>query len=63
MDEFYNLIFKEYDNSTIIKGKKETKVGEIIKEYFKRIEKSNLMVNNVSNIYFIYTGKTIQLID
>ena len=63
MDEFYSLIFKEYENLIIINEKKETKIGEIIKEYFKRIEKSNLMVNNVSNIYFIYNGNSIQLND
>ena len=31
MDVFDNIIFKEFVNSIINRGKKETKVGEIIK--------------------------------
>ena len=51
----YNLIFKGFgDKPTVIKENGETKIGEIIREYLKKIEKSNLLENNVSNILFLY---------
>ena len=58
--ELYNLIFKDYANSTVIVEKGETKIGEIIKKYLKKIEKTNLVENNVSNIYFYYNDKIIK---
>ena len=55
----YNLIFKGFEKSIALVEKGETKISELIKIYFKRIEKSNLLVNNVSNIYFIYNTNVI----
>ena len=61
MDQIsYNLIFNGFDKSVVLVEKGGTKISELIKTYFKRIEKSNLVVNNVSNIYFVYNGITIQ---
>ena len=57
---FYNLVFKGYENITVFIEKGETKVGEIIKKYLEKIKKSNLIVNNVSNIYFMYKACTIK---
>jgi serine/threonine protein kinase len=59
----YNLIFNGFDKSLVFVENVETKISELIKIYFKRIEKSNLVVNNVSNIYFLYNGQTIQTND
>ena len=55
----YNLIFNGFEKSIALVEKGETKISELIKIYFKRIEKSNLLVNNVSNIYFIYNTNVI----
>ena len=64
MDQIsYNLIFNGFEKSIALVEKGETKISELIKIYFKRIEKSNLVVNNVSNIYFLYNGQTIQTND
>jgi len=52
----FNIFFKEYDNLTLIAEKGETKIGELIKKYFEKIKKSNLMVNNVDIIYFTYNA-------
>ena len=61
MDQIsYNLIFNGFDKLLVLVEKGGTKISELIKTYFKRIEKSNLVVNNVSNIYFVYNGITIQ---
>ena len=61
MDQIsYNLIFNGFDKLLVLVEKGGTKISELIKAYFKRIEKSNLVVNNVSNIYFVSNGKTIQ---
>ena len=59
----YNLIFNGFEKSIALVEKGETKISELIKIYFKRIEKSNLVVNNVSNTYFLYNGQTIQTND
>ena len=57
---YFNLIFKGEDGSDYVFTEKgETKIGEIIKKYFEKIEKSNLIINNVSNIHFIYNGESI----
>ena len=55
----YNLIFSGFDKLIALVENGGTKISELIKIYFKRIEKSNLVVNNVSNIYFIYNTKVI----
>ena len=59
MDETYSIQFKgdKYIN-IVLEGK--TTLSELIEIYFKRIGKSNLLVNNIENIYFIYNGETIQ---
>jgi len=60
-ENLYTLIFKDFsDNIINIIEKGETKIGEIIKKYFKKIEKSNLLENNVSNILFIYSAICIE---
>jgi len=56
----YNLVFKDYDNLTVFREKGETKISEIIKKYFEKIKKSNLMVKDISNIYFIYRAISIK---
>ena len=59
--DMYNLVFKDFDNNkTIIIENGETKIGEIIKKYFKIIEKLNLLENNVSNILFLYNAILIE---
>jgi len=58
-DEQYNLIFQGFGNPIALVEKGGTKISELIKIYFKRIEKSNLLVDNVSNIYFTYNTKII----
>jgi len=60
-NRLYNLIFKGCgDKPTVIKGNGETKIGVIIREYLKKIEKSNLLENNVSNILFLYDAILIE---
>ena len=57
----YNLLFKDFDGKlTVIKENGETKIGEIIKKYFKIIKKSNLLENNISNILFLYNTILIE---
>ena len=34
-----------------------------MQKYYSRIEKSNLSINNVSNIYFIYNAQQIKIED
>ena len=50
MDETYSIQFKgdKYIN-IVLEGK--TTLSELIEIYFKRIGKSNLLVNNIENMY------------
>ena len=50
--EKYNIIFKGIVYVSII-FKRNAKIKDIIKEYFKTIKKENLLIKNVDNIYFI----------
>ena len=57
---FYNAIFNDGGLEKInIRFKRGTKIEEIIKGYFKRIQKENLLVQNIDNIYFISNGKML----
>ena len=58
-EEKYSIQFRGENYVNIVENG-ETKFGELIATYFKRIEKPNLLVNNVENIYFIYNGHTIK---
>ena len=57
-EEKYSIQFRGENYVNIVENG-ETKLGEIITTYFKRIEKPNLLISNVENIYFIYNGHTI----
>jgi len=52
----YNVIFKENVRNINIVFKRGTKIKDIIKQYFIRIQKPNLIAQNIDNIYFICNG-------
>ena len=53
----YNIIFKNYSGSDIcISLDKNETIENLIKIYFKRNEKQNLITNNFEKTYFIYNG-------
>ena len=55
----YTFIFQ--DNQNIYIGAEiNTKIGELIKMYFKKIKKPNLLSKNNENIYFLYNGQKIE---
>ena len=56
---FYNFIFKGYPDDIIIAVKQGTKLKDLIKQYFEGIQKSNLLINNFDNIYFLIDAKII----
>ena len=56
---FYNFIFQGYPEDIIITVKQGTKLNELIKQYFEKIQKSNLLLNNFDNIYFLIDAKII----
>ena len=57
---YYNAIFNDGGLEKVnLKFKRGTKIEDIIKDYFKRIQKENLLVQNVDNIYFISNGKML----
>ena len=60
MSNYYNAIFNSGKIDKInIKVKRGTIISDIIKEYFKRISKTNLLVQNIDNIYFVANGKIL----
>ncbi len=57
---YYNALFNAGNLERInIKIKRGTIISDIIKEYFIRINKPNLLLKNIDNIYFISNGKIL----
>ena len=56
---FYNFIFQGYPEDIIITVNQGTKLKDLIKQYFEKIQKSNLLLNNFDNIYFLIDAKII----
>ena len=56
---FYNFIFQGYPEDIIITVKQGTKLKDLIKQYFEKIQKSNLLLNNFDNIYFLIDAEII----
>lgn len=56
---YYNFIFKGYPDDITITVKEGTKLNELIKLYFEKTQKPNLLINNFENIYFLIDAKMI----
>ena len=56
----YSFIFRGTYQDIFIAVKGSTTIGELISLYFNRIQKSNLLINNIDNTYFIYNSHTIE---
>ena len=52
--KFINVIFNDALQKINIIFKRGTKIKDIIEGYFKRIQKTNLLVNNIDNILFLF---------
>jgi len=61
INKIYNIIFINDCGERInIIANSDTKIGDLIKEYFKRMEKSNLLLKNFENIYFFYNNGKLE---
>ena len=58
-DIYYNFVFDNGIENIILCVKKETTIKELFERYFKKKEKSNLLINNFERTYFHYNGKKI----
>ena len=59
----YTFIFQGEIEKLYIEAEKDTKIGELIRKYFQRIEKPNLLSQNAENTYFLYNGRKIENCD
>ena len=58
---FYNIIFINESGERInIVVNADTKIGDLIKEYYKRIQKTNLLYKNFENIVFFYNNEKLE---
>ena len=57
--EIYAFIFQGEIERIYIETGGDTKIGDLIKNYFQRIKKSNLLSQNHENTYFMYNSKKI----
>ena len=55
--QYYNFIFKGEPEDIILAVKRDTTINQLFKNYFQKIQKPNLYINNIDNIYFIINGK------
>ena len=54
----FNVIFKnDSGEQKIFIVNRGVKIKEIIKAYFREMQKMNLLVNNIENILFFFDGK------
>ena len=57
---YYNAVFDDGSiNKINLTVKRGTKIKYIIAEYYKRIQKTNLLVQNIDNIYFVSNTKRL----
>ena len=56
----YNIYFYNGSEIILITIEKEKTIEELINEYFKRKEKSNLSIENIENTYFIFNSEIIK---
>ena len=58
----YNFYFHDDSNNTVVLvvDINKTTINDLIKLYFQRIEKGNLMVDNIENIYFMWNLQKIK---
>ena len=57
ISQYYNFIFKGEPEDIILVIKREATINQLFKNYFEKIQKPNLYINNFDNIYFIINGK------
>ena len=58
----YNFYFHDDSNNIVVLvvDINKTTINDLIKLYFQRIEKGNLMVDNIENIYFMWNLQKIK---
>ena len=61
--EIYSLVFNGEIERIYIEAEGQIKIGELIKNYFQRIKKSNLLSQNDENTYFMYNSNKIKNVD
>ena len=61
--EIYSFVFNGEIERIYIEAEGQIKIGELIKNYFQRIKKSNLLSQNDENTYFMYNSNKIKNVD
>ena len=56
-DEYHVIFTNDSGNKMIMKIKRGTKMKDIIIDYFRKMQKTNLLNNNIENTYFIHNAK------
>ena len=59
-NKFYTFLFYNGNDSTVINIEKGASIKDLIKKYFERKEKVNLLSDNFENTYFHYNGTKIK---
>ena len=54
--DYYSIVFKTVNEKLLITVKRNTTIKELIRQYFERKKKSNLLVDNFEYLYFTYNG-------
>ena len=57
--EIINIIFNNFGKNISLSLKKGTTIQELINQYYEKIEKGNLVDENIEKTYFIYNNQTI----
>lgn len=55
-NEIYTFIIKGLNKKIAINVPGDTKISQLFEKYLEKIQKKNLLINNIDNIYFVYNA-------
>jgi len=58
-NEVYTIIIQGLNQKIVLNVPGNTKISQLFEQYLERIQKKNLLINNIDNIYFVYNAKRI----
>ena len=62
-NEIYTFIIKGLNQKICLNVPGNTTISQLFEKYLERIQKKNLLINNIDNIFFVFNARKIELDD
>ena len=62
-DNIFTIIIRGMREKIVLNENGDITIKELITNYLNKIQKANLLVNNIDNVYFVYNAKRIEISD